>query len=246
MAPWSAYGSTYDGFWKPEISAVGRYIVGPVPPSATLTSERPDDVVAPGYMQLSGTSFSAPVVAGTASALLARHPDWTPDQVKGALMASAKRIPKALPYQGGVGEINAVAALRTAAPPNPNLGLDRFVVADPAGGSIPVFDAVSWYDAAMGDISWDSISWDSISWDSISWDSVSWADVSWSDVSWADVSWADSAKEDAANEDTNVGGVPLTTDDAQAIADDPSLNLDPSLTDPQVIELAATPTTTSP
>src|SRR5512146_9190 len=58
MAPWSAYGSTSDGFWKPEISAVGRHVIGPVPPGATLTSERPDDVVAPGYMELSGTSFA--------------------------------------------------------------------------------------------------------------------------------------------------------------------------------------------
>ena len=30
-APWSAYGRTQDGFWKPEICAPGRLMVGPIP-----------------------------------------------------------------------------------------------------------------------------------------------------------------------------------------------------------------------
>jgi len=36
-----------------------------------------------------GTSFAAPFVSGVAANLLALHPGWTPDQVKGALMLSA-------------------------------------------------------------------------------------------------------------------------------------------------------------
>ena len=68
VAPWSAYGYTPDGFWKPEISAPGRYMVGPVPATSYLPLSRPDKVTAPGYMQLSGTSFSAPVVSGAAAA----------------------------------------------------------------------------------------------------------------------------------------------------------------------------------
>ena len=35
-APWSAYGYTLDGFAKPEISAPGRYLVGPTDPTARL------------------------------------------------------------------------------------------------------------------------------------------------------------------------------------------------------------------
>src|SRR5882672_8599355 len=31
IAPFSAYGYTYDGFYKPEIAAPGRYMVGPIP-----------------------------------------------------------------------------------------------------------------------------------------------------------------------------------------------------------------------
>src|SRR4029079_15791241 len=88
-APWSAYGYTLDGFAKPDVSAPGRYIIGPVPPSATLYSERSDHIASPGYMELSGTSFSAPIVSGLAALILGRHPEYSPDQVKGALLAGA-------------------------------------------------------------------------------------------------------------------------------------------------------------
>ncbi|MGZ4440273.1 MAG: S8 family serine peptidase, partial [Gaiellaceae bacterium] len=179
VAYWSAYGHTYDGFMKPDISADGRYMVAAAPAGSTLAAERPDKVTAPGYMQLSGTSFSAPVVAGTAAQLIARHPTWGPDQVKGALMRSARPIPMAARFQGGVGQLNAVMANYLPNPPNPNRALERWVVSDPTGGTVPVFDAVSWYDAAKSDISWDTISWDDVSWDSVSWDSVSWDSVSW-------------------------------------------------------------------
>ena len=56
-------------------------------------AERPESVVSSNTMQLSGTSFAAPVVAGAAAMILAAHPDWTPDQLKGALMASAQPTP---------------------------------------------------------------------------------------------------------------------------------------------------------
>ena len=37
-APWSAWGSTLDGFAKPELSAPGRAITGPVPAGSTLAA----------------------------------------------------------------------------------------------------------------------------------------------------------------------------------------------------------------
>jgi subtilisin family serine protease len=97
IAPWSAYGYTTDGFAKPEISAPGRYLVMPVPMASTIASALPDRIVAPGYMWMSGTSFAAPIVSGAAAQLLARHPGWTPDQVKGALMVTARAVGQAKP-----------------------------------------------------------------------------------------------------------------------------------------------------
>ena len=188
-APWSSYGYTIDGFAKPELAAPGRYMVGPVPAGSTLTLERPGSVVAPGYMQLSGTSFAAPVVAGAAAYLLALHPDWTPDQVKGALMLTAKPTPNAALMSEGVGEVDLARAALVTAPPNPNLAIDAFVVPDPTGGPTQVFDAASWGSTAQSNASWGTASWGTASWGSASWGSASWGSTFWSAASWGTASW---------------------------------------------------------
>ena len=74
-------------------------------------------------MELSGTSFSAPVVSGAAAQILALHPNWTPDQVKGALMLTAKPAPTLANWEIGVGELSAASAAeidsrRTRMPPS--------------------------------------------------------------------------------------------------------------------------------
>jgi serine protease AprX len=233
---WSAYGYTYDGFRKPEISAAGRYMVGPVPATASLLAQKPDNAVSTGYMRLSGTSFAAPVVSGAAAQILARHPSWTPDQVKGALMKAARYVPDAPAGSAGVGEVNAFRAAMLNRAPNPNLALNAFVVPDPAGGNTPVFDAVSWSDAARSSYGWDAVSWTDVSWSDVSWTDVTWSDVSWSDVTWSDVTWSDVlAAEDVTWEDAAEGevnppkGTPtVLTPDEEALAEaDPSLGLTP-------------------
>jgi subtilisin family serine protease len=198
-APWSAYGYTYDGFAKPELAATGRYVVGPVPADSTLAREQPDKIVAPGYMQLSGTSFAAPLVAGAAATLMGLHPDWTPDQVKGALLVSARPLPKAAPLSVGVGALDADRAVTEIDPPSANLALDRFLVTSP-GDPLPSFDGAAWLAAAQANPSWDAPTWQAPGWDRskalVSWSDVSWSDVSWSDVSWSDISWSDVSWDD--------------------------------------------------
>jgi serine protease AprX len=191
-APWSAWGYTLDGFAKPDVSAPGRYMVGPVPVTATLYSERPDHIVDPGYMELSGTSFAAPIVSGIAALILGNAPTLTPDQVKGALLLGAKPLPKATDMSEGAGEVNAGKSIQLKNPPAANKALTKFVVTDAVTGS-PVFDAASWASAAKADASWASASWSDASWSSASWASASWAAASWSDASWASASWASGA-----------------------------------------------------
>jgi len=210
VAPWSAWGYTLDGFAKPEVSAPGRAMAGPVPAGSTLAAERPGQLLRSGdgaYMTLSGTSLSAPVVSGIAADLLALRPTLTPDEVKGALMHEARALRRVRTLAAGVGEVNAPAAAALAVPPNPNRALDAFLVKDPAGDGM-IFDDVSWLDAAKASTSWDAVSWldgwadvswSEVSWSDVSWSDVSWADVSWSDVSWADVSWSDVSWADVAN-----------------------------------------------
>ena len=186
-APWSSYGATAEGFAKPELAAPGRFLAGPVSAGSTLATALPDRVVAPGYMWMSGTSFAAPIVSGVAAQLLARHPGWTPDQVKGALMLTAQAVPGAAPLSAGVGEIDAGAAAALTAPPNPNENLYAFVAPDASG--TPTLDADAWNAHVAQDASWTSASWTSASWTSASWTSASWTSASWTSASWTSASW---------------------------------------------------------
>lgn len=268
-APWSAYGYTYDGFWKPEIGAPGRYIVGPIPATSTLAVQKAANITAPGYIQLSGTSFAAPAVAGAAADILARHPSFTPDQVKGALMLTARKAPNAAPGSIGMGELDAFAAAAVSNPANPNQGIEHYLKPDPAGSSTPVFDAVSW-DAAVssgtatnavawGDVSWNAVAWGDVSWSAVAWSDVSWQDVSTNAVAWGDVSWNDVSSDDAAASDTTADSSAylLGPTNAAALQADPNLAVptdvlpataltSPSTATSTAVSTATTPTTTTP
>jgi serine protease AprX len=206
-APWSAWGYTRDGFSKPEVGAPGRYITAAVSADAKLAQERPERIVEPGYLQLSGTSMAAPIVAGSAANLLAAHPSWTPDQVKGALMLTAEPLPVARERSVGVGAVDVAAAAAVADPPNANEALAPFVVSDPT----PVFDAdrwtgaveadpawasVAWGSAAWGSAAWGSVAWGSVAWGSAAWGSVAWGSVAWGSVAWGSVAWGSDAQDD--------------------------------------------------
>jgi serine protease AprX len=255
IAPWSAWGHTMDGFAKPEVSAPGRYMVGPVPTGSALTLLKPGNVVAPGYMQLSGTSFAAPVVAGAAAQIIARHPGWTPSQVKGAIMLSARTMDPSVGRAGGVGEITASKAAGVDNPPNPNAALEKFLVPSTSGGI--TFDSASWLDTIKANASWDSASWDSASWLAASWDSASWLAASWDSASWLDAStlsaswldasWLDASWEDAAEGDMTASLPAVDSAVAAQLAADPLLAPDPTALPPEAIAPPApAPATATP
>ena len=232
-APWSAYGYTYDGFLKPDIGAPGRYMVGPAPPTSTLVAEKLLNVTAPGYIQLSGTSFAAPVVAGAAQQILLRHPSWTPDQVKGALLSTAKKAPNATPGSLGAGEVYAGKAASVSAPPNPNLALDRFLVAAPNGGSGQVFDWATWEDAVKKSTVWDAATWTDATWTDATWTDATWTDATWTDATWTDATWTDGALEDATWTDASEGDAsPTASAYALDSSDEAAILADPYLTPP--------------
>ena len=230
-APWSAYGYTLDGFAKPDLSAPGRYMVGPVPVTSTLYSERPDHIVDTGYMELSGTSFAAPVVSGIAALVLGAHPTFTPDQVKGALLLGVKPLSKATDMSEGAGEVNAVKSMSYSNPPAANTALNKYIVSDPVSGA-RVFDAASWASAAKADASWASASWSDASWASASWASASWAAASWASASWASASWDSSSSAQASWSDLSLASASWADN-----AEGETANVDGGLIDP--LELQA-------
>ena len=222
-APWSAFGRTPDGFWKPEVCAPGRYMVGPIPDASTLAAQKAENKKGPGYIELSGTSFAAPVVSGLAAQILARNPGMTPDQVKGVIMESARPVMSGAPHSCGVGQVNAVRGALTPQAGTPNAALNQFVKTDLLTGQ-KVFDAVSWSNVSWSNVSWSNVSWSNVSWSNVSWDAVSWSNVSWSNVSWSNVSWSNHSTEDnAEGEDASDDPYELTPEEAAAAASDPDL-----------------------
>jgi serine protease AprX len=253
-APFSAWGYTPDGFSKPDIAAPGRYMIGAVPPGSTLTQLKPANVTDPvnGYMMLSGTSFAAPIVSAAAAEIIAQHPQWGPDQVKGALMVTATPEPKAAPGSLGVGDVNIAAARQYAkphpTPPNPNAALEQFLLTAADGTksfnatawqqaalSNKAWDAAAWSDAAWSDAAWSSAAWSDAAWASVAWASVAWGTAAWSDAAWSDAAWADAAWADNAQGDDNTSdAAPATTDDVSAALADLGIvngDCDPTLTD---------------
>ncbi len=180
-ALWSAYGPTADGFMKPDVSAPGRYMVMPVPMNAALPHEKANRVVKPGYMWMSGTSFSAPAVAGAAAQILARNPGFTADQVKGALMLKARYLASANPGSG-VGEIDAGSSASVSSPPNPNEHLYQFV----ANGT---FDAEAWVSHVTASANWTQSNWTSANWTSANWVSANWVSSNWTASNWTASNW---------------------------------------------------------
>jgi serine protease AprX len=88
---WSSRGQTQDGFAKPDIYAPGKSIVSDLAPGSAFASLCPTCIVSGEYIRASGTSMAAPVVAGATALLLQSHPEWTPDQVKGAMLSAAHK-----------------------------------------------------------------------------------------------------------------------------------------------------------
>ncbi|WP_283234591.1 S8 family serine peptidase [Alteribacter keqinensis] len=103
IAPFSSRGPvTYSWDVKPDLVAPGVAI---------------DSTVPKGYLDMNGTSMAAPHIAGAAALVLQKHPDWTPDQVKAALMNSAKLISDRdgnvyPPHVQGTGRVDLSRALK--------------------------------------------------------------------------------------------------------------------------------------
>jgi subtilisin family serine protease len=88
MASFSSRGGPGQtlGISKPDVTAPGvQILAGNSPLPATPISGRPGEL----FQSIQGTSMSSPHVAGAAALLADLHPDWTPGQIRSALMMTA-------------------------------------------------------------------------------------------------------------------------------------------------------------
>jgi len=127
LADFSTTGPrTGDSGIKPDVTAPGVGIVAAKAKNGWLGEPVEGD---DSHVALSGTSMATPHVAGAAAILAGEHPDWTPEQIKVALMNTAVPSDGATVYQQGAGRIDVAAATRaqvTAGPGSLSFGLARW------------------------------------------------------------------------------------------------------------------------
>ena len=122
MASFSSRGPGADVL-KPDVTAPGvQILAGHTPTPDTVDTGPPGEL----FQALQGTSMSSPHVAGSAALLAALHPDFTPGQIKSALMTTATQdvvkedfTTPADPFDFGSGRIDLTVA------GNPGLTFDE-------------------------------------------------------------------------------------------------------------------------
>ncbi|MGW8983317.1 S8 family serine peptidase [Streptomyces parvus] len=107
LAPFSSRGPRPgDEAVKPDVTAPGVGIVAARAAGTTMGAP-----VDEHYVAASGTSMATPHVAGAAALLAQRHPEWTADRLKDALISSAVTVEGQKVTEQGSGRIDARAAV---------------------------------------------------------------------------------------------------------------------------------------
>ncbi|WP_323055934.1 S8 family serine peptidase [Lentzea sp. NEAU-D7] len=110
LAGFSSRGPrTGDGAIKPDITAPGVDIVAAKAKNGVIGTP-----VDEGHVSLSGTSMAAPHVAGAAAILAAKNPTWSPQDIKTALMNSAKPYADSGVFDQGAGRVDVARAVTTS------------------------------------------------------------------------------------------------------------------------------------
>ena len=176
VATFSAYGTTENGFAKPELVTPGRNIIGLLPENDKLTMSATHSAnrIDKNYFKMSGTSVSAPIVSGAVALLLQDEPNLNPDQVKYRLIATAnKNWPGYNATMAGAGYLDIYAAVNGTTLQTANTGITASQLLW-TGSTPPIWDSVQW-----GSVQWGSVQWGSVQWGSVQWGSVQWGSDYW-------------------------------------------------------------------
>ncbi|HEX5965075.1 MAG TPA: S8 family serine peptidase [Pyrinomonadaceae bacterium] len=130
LAGYSSRGNFGDALQHPSLVAPGTNIIS-LRSAPTVTgisglagadAQRLLPTELPYYTTATGTSFSAPQVAGAIALMLEVNPNLTPANVKDILSRSATPMPRYFFHEAGAGMLNTYAAVLEAAFPERNMG----------------------------------------------------------------------------------------------------------------------------
>jgi hypothetical protein len=187
-------------------------------PGADYLSLCPTCVVDGGYFRVGGTSMAAGVVSGEAALLIEKHPDWTPNQIKGTLVkrtrpvketviemvvgtlvdADGSMVPLGATLETTIknGEASADKSLAPTTPDTTNANLTPNTLIVPETGKID-FSRASWSRASWSEAvdalraSWSRASWSRASWSRASWSATALSCADLERASWSRASWSD-------------------------------------------------------
>jgi len=195
VASYSSVGPTlFDEVAKPDLVAPGNRLISLRTQGSYIDTNFPDNVIpvanfaptaptetASNYLMLSGTSTSAPVVAGAAALMIGADPSLTPNDVKVRLMGTADPVADASANQQGAGTLDvdgALAATTRASGP----ALSAFL-----GDGKQFFkngDYNKWEKSA-----WQKYGWTKYKWTKYKWTKYKWTKYKWTEYEWAKYKW---------------------------------------------------------
>jgi len=201
VASYSSVGPTlFDEVAKPDLVAPGNRLISLRTQGSYIDTNFPDNVIpvanfaptaptetASNYLMLSGTSTSAPVVAGAAALMIGADSSLSPDDVKVRLMGTADPVADASANQQGAGTLDvdgALAATTRASGP----ALFAFL-----GDGKQFFkngDYNKWEKRAWQKYGWTKYKWTKYKWTKYKWTNVAWTKYKWTKYKWTEYEWA--------------------------------------------------------
>jgi serine protease AprX len=198
-----------------DVVAPGTHVLGLRVPEGYIDQTYPTSRAGTRFTRGSGTSQATAVVAGAAALLLSKHATLTPNQVKGALTATATMPPTGTPKRMGAGVIDvarasaAISASGAAAlaAPAARYGTGTGLL-ERSRGSSHVTDGTAvltgeqdifarswsgrtWAGLALKGTTWSQGRWNGSVWTGGTWgNATEWATVTWAGSSWSGTRWS--------------------------------------------------------
>jgi len=200
VADYSSVGPTlFDEVAKPDLVAPGNRLISLRTQGSYIDTTYPGNVIpladfaptAPAgtesnYLKLSGTSTSAPVVAGAAALMIGKDPSLTPDDVKVRLMGTADHVADASVHQQGAGTLDVDGALAATA------RADGWALSAFLGDGKKFFkngDYNKWEQRAWQKYGWTKYKWTKYKWTKYKWTKYKWTDIAWTKYKWTKYKW---------------------------------------------------------